>query len=71
MPGIKWIVRMNETYYPPLAIFAGGGDLPLSIIKHCQQQMRPFIVICFKSENYTYDFTNIPHYDAQPHGRFG
>lgn len=38
---------MSETL-PKLAILAGGGHAPRQVIKACQDQSRPFIVICLE-----------------------
>lgn len=52
-PGVKPLRnRMNNL--PILGIIAGGGNLPIQLIEHCQKTKRSFFVISFKG-NLSFD----------------
>ncbi len=44
-----------------LGIIAGGGQLPLDLVKTCQAENRPFHVIVLEGHARPQDFKNIPH----------
>ncbi len=45
----------------PIALFAGRGDLPLSLINVFQSQNRPFVVVAFRGQIEEESLKNIPH----------
>lgn len=45
----------------PIALFAGRGDLPRSLINVFQSQKRPFIVLAFRGQTEEKLVENIPH----------
>ena len=45
---------------PKLGILAGGGNLPLHIIRQCQRQNRPFFVLGFKDQVNPADYAAVP-----------
>lgn len=45
----------------PLAIIAGGGDLPWLIIDYCRQHGRRFLVVTFSEQDYDREFVDMQH----------
>ena len=47
--------------FPKLAILAGGGQAPRQVIKACQDQGRPFIVVCLEGHADADLGVGVPH----------
>lgn len=52
---------MKACELPKLGIIAGGGDLPREIIKACQEEGRPFLILAYAGQTDPETYLSLPH----------